>query len=43
MKTGNMFCQLVPNATFSPTVDLTFQEISINGILEALVAVLLLI
>jgi hypothetical protein len=38
-----MFCQLAPNATFSPTADLTFQETSINARFETLTAVLLLI
>jgi len=38
-----MFCQVAPNATFSPTADFTFQETSINARLETLTAVLLLI
>jgi hypothetical protein len=30
-----MFCQLAPNATFSPTADLTCQETSVNARLES--------
>jgi hypothetical protein len=35
VKTGNTFYQLAPNAKFSPTADLTFQESLINARLEA--------